>query len=91
MVTTFYLKDWGAEQEISALKATHKTLSWMRNIPMQSEISDYTVSLKVLIDLAFKTQFLNNVEPPWTYQIFLITSLPYFEGAARERLRRKGV
>jgi len=26
-------------------------------MPMQSEIFDYTLSLKVLIDLAFKTQF----------------------------------
>ena len=44
----------------------------MRNIPMQSEISDYTVSLKVLIDLAFKTQFLNNVEPHEHIRFFLL-------------------
>jgi len=39
---------------------------------MQSDISDYTLSLKVLIDLAFKTQFLNNVGPQEYIRFFLL-------------------
>jgi hypothetical protein len=57
---------------------------------MQSEISDYTLSLKVLIDLAFGTQFLNKVGPYEYIRFFLLTLfLTWKEPVDRETQKEK--